>query len=284
MPVNRDSNTRIETLAGSANVGEIYDLDYYVNKFFGAARTPKAYFGFEGEINAKATLMQQDIRFARTIKRIQKGLILGSRHGLNIHLALTGMKEVESIQDKYTLELASVSMLVEMERLDALELRNRVVDAMANWAQTMQVDSRVWSTYLLINYAKLPEELVLKLIRKTPDEPAGSAGGFGEGKDNGLSREGFYELSESEKIAVAEMVNRSPSVRQSLSRIHEMFEDDIALAKWESQMDLSIAMIGQGDIKQYGDSLKDDDEATKLQQHLQELRESKGEEDDEADE
>ena len=35
-------------------------------------RVPKAYFGYEGELSGKATLAAEDIRFARTVERIQK--------------------------------------------------------------------------------------------------------------------------------------------------------------------------------------------------------------------
>ena len=66
--MRRDNTTRIESLSGAGNMGELYDLEHFRNKFFGSAKVPKAYFGFEGDINAKATLLQQDVRFARSCK------------------------------------------------------------------------------------------------------------------------------------------------------------------------------------------------------------------------
>ena len=63
--------TRIDVLSGASNVSDIADVEYFLSQFFGALRIPKAYMGNEYDVN-RATLVMQDVRFARTIKRLQK--------------------------------------------------------------------------------------------------------------------------------------------------------------------------------------------------------------------
>ena len=51
------------------------DIDYLKNKLFAALKIPKAYLGYEEQVNGKATLAAEDVRFARTIERIQRIVI-----------------------------------------------------------------------------------------------------------------------------------------------------------------------------------------------------------------
>ena len=66
-----DTSTRIETTKGLDYDGTT-DVNYLLNKMFAALKIPKAYFGYEGDLSGKATLAAEDIRFARTVERVQK--------------------------------------------------------------------------------------------------------------------------------------------------------------------------------------------------------------------
>ena len=171
-----NTNSRIESLTGASNVGEIYDLEYFRDKFFAASKVPKAYMGFEGDINAKASLMQQDIRFARTCKRLRKALLYGIRQTLDLHLTLLPTNPESKDYDfsepsnAYVVQMPPISYLDEWERLQLIELRYRTMDGMAGIANTMRIDPVAWTTYLLLNYAKLPEELVTRLVSNAPVE------------------------------------------------------------------------------------------------------------------
>ena len=66
------NNTRIETLAGGQFTGDIDDVNYLRDKLFSALKIPKAYLAQGDAIEVKTTLSQKDIRFARTIQRLQR--------------------------------------------------------------------------------------------------------------------------------------------------------------------------------------------------------------------
>lgn len=66
-----DTSTRIDTTKGLDYDG-IRDVEYLRDKMFAALKIPKAYFGYEKDLAGKSTLAAEDIRFARTVERIQK--------------------------------------------------------------------------------------------------------------------------------------------------------------------------------------------------------------------
>jgi len=94
IPVRDPSQTNpIETLAGAQNLGEIADIEYIQKKLLAALRIPKAFLGFEEVVGEGKTLALMDIRFARTINRIQKSLIQELNKIALIHLYLSGLDD-----------------------------------------------------------------------------------------------------------------------------------------------------------------------------------------------
>ena len=73
----RDQNapSPIDTLPGATNLSEIADIQYLQKKLFTALRVPKPFLGFEESTGEWKNLALQDIRFARTINRIQQSML-----------------------------------------------------------------------------------------------------------------------------------------------------------------------------------------------------------------
>lgn len=280
-----DSQTRVETLSASGNVGEMFDLDHVTNSFFGSAGVPKAYFGFEGEINAKATLTQQSVQFARNCKRIQRCTLYGIRTLTDIHFTLLRTNEnsdkfdVSRSANSYLVKMSPISYLDEWERLELVQLRYQIVAEMAGMASTMGIDPRVWATYVLLNYAKIPEDLVLKLVSKMPEGGANQTAAVeGKGKffsgldkdrreqvlDNlNESRKGFYSLSTEEVKTIAEVIHKSPKLRQIISNFAELHEED----KLTQQLDPSrMPPVCHGAV--FEDSYTEDEPAKQLVEDL----------------
>jgi hypothetical protein len=94
IPVRDAAQTNpIETLPGAQNLGEIADIEYIQKKMLAALRIPKAFLGFEEVVGDGKNLALMDIRFARTINRIQKSLIQELNKIALIHLYLLGMED-----------------------------------------------------------------------------------------------------------------------------------------------------------------------------------------------
>jgi hypothetical protein len=83
----------IETLPGGTNLAEIADIEYIQKKLVTALRIPKAYLGFEEAVGNGQNLSLLDIRFARTINKIQKSMIAELNKIAIIHLFLLGFED-----------------------------------------------------------------------------------------------------------------------------------------------------------------------------------------------
>ena len=110
-----DSGTDIDTLAGMEWTG-IEDLDYIKHKMMAALKIPKAFLGYEEGISGKATLASEDVRFARTIQRIQRILVSELSKIAIVHLYAQGYRD-ESLVD-FELELTNPSTIFEREKVE----------------------------------------------------------------------------------------------------------------------------------------------------------------------
>ena len=114
------SGTQIDTLGGMEFTG-IEDINYLKNRMQAALKVPKAFIGYEEGVEGKATLAQQDIRFARSIERVQKIVLSELTKIAIIHLYAQGY-ENEALSNFY-LELTPPSIIYQQEKV-ALWIEN----------------------------------------------------------------------------------------------------------------------------------------------------------------
>jgi hypothetical protein len=116
VPVRDPGQTMpIETLPGAQNLGEIADIEYIQKKMLAALRIPKAFLGFEEVVGDGKNLALMDIRFARTINKIQKSLIQELNKVALIHLYLLGM---EDELNNFTLSLTNPSSQSDLLKIE----------------------------------------------------------------------------------------------------------------------------------------------------------------------
>jgi len=116
-----EGGSKIETLAGGTNVTAIEDVEYIQKKLFSALKIPKAYLGYDEAIGSKATLSQEDIRFSRTINRIQRTVISELNKLAIIHLYSNGY-EGEDLLD-FELNLCNPSTVAQQQKLEIYRTR-----------------------------------------------------------------------------------------------------------------------------------------------------------------
>jgi hypothetical protein len=124
-----DATTRIDTTKGLEYDG-IQDVMYLRDKMIAALKVPKAFFGYDKDLSGKATLAAEDIRFARTIERIQK-IILSELYKIAlIHLYSQGYNN-EGLTN-FELDLTTPSIIYDQERINLLkekvELARNIID------------------------------------------------------------------------------------------------------------------------------------------------------------
>ena len=113
-----ETGTKIDTLAGGQNTAAIEDVTYIQKKLFAALKIPRAYLGYDEDVGAKATLAQEDIRFSRTIQRIQKTIVAELNKLAMIHLYCHGF-EGEELAD-FNLRLTNPSSIAQQQKLELI--------------------------------------------------------------------------------------------------------------------------------------------------------------------
>jgi len=118
----RDPNapSPIDTLPGATNLSEIADIQYLQKKLFTALRIPKAFLNFEEVTGEGKNLALQDIRFSRTINRIQQAMIQELNKVAIIHLYVLGL---EDELENFTLSLNNPSTQADMLQTEQTQMK-----------------------------------------------------------------------------------------------------------------------------------------------------------------
>jgi len=201
-----DSGTSIENLSGLEWTGTD-DIEYLRNKMMAALKIPKAFLGYDESLSGKATLAAEDIRFARTVQRIQRIMVSELNKIAVIHLYSQGYRD-ESLVD-FTLELTNPSTIFEKEKIDVYKSKVELCKDM----QEQKVFSKKWIYENIFGLSDhdmitLQKQLIddakgnyrFKQIEEEGNDPAlsflnkkdkeGESGGGGDGAEPGGSEPG----------------------------------------------------------------------------------------------
>ena len=122
-----ESGTKIDTLAGGQNTAAVEDVTYIQKKLFAALKIPKAYLGYDEAIGSKATLSQEDVRFSRTITRIQKVVLSELNKLAMIHLYSHGVSDDEIMN--FRLSLNNPSSVAQLQKLELIKTKFEIAAA-----------------------------------------------------------------------------------------------------------------------------------------------------------
>jgi hypothetical protein len=133
----------ITTLPGATNLSEIADIEYIQKKLLTALRVPKAFLGFEEVVGDGKNLALQDIRFARTINRIQKSMLAELNKIAIVHLFLLGFEDELS---NFTLGLTNPSTQADLLKIDVWKEKVLLYkDLVADPGNGIQATSSTWA-------------------------------------------------------------------------------------------------------------------------------------------
>ena len=148
-----DTQTKIDTTKGLDYDGT-NDIEYLRDKMFAALKVPKAYFGYEGDLNGKATLAAEDIRFARTVERLQRILESELTKIALVHLYVQGFKG-ESLTN-FEISLTNPSIIFEQEKVALLKEKVDLASQM--------LDTKLFPTdYIYDNIFNLSEDQYMEM-------------------------------------------------------------------------------------------------------------------------
>lgn len=143
-----DSGTQIDSLAG-LSYDSVDDIEYLRNKLLAALKVPKAFLGYEESLGSKATLAAEDVRFARTIERIQRIVISELTKIGIVHLYAQGYTDADLVN--FELGLTNPSKIYEEEKVELWNSKQSLGQSM--------IDSKMASTeWVYDNVFKFTED------------------------------------------------------------------------------------------------------------------------------
>jgi hypothetical protein len=162
MPVRgNDNGTSIDTLKGM-EYDMTGDINYLKGKLMAALKIPKAYLGYEEDTNGKATLAAMDIRFAKTIERVQRVLISELTKIAIVHLYAQGIEDDRLTE--FSIELTIPSKIYEQEQVELYTAKVGLIQQM----QATKMFSKEWMYEAVMKMTKdEQDELTLQVLDDT---------------------------------------------------------------------------------------------------------------------
>jgi len=181
LPVRgKDAGTDIETMQG-LQFNAIEDIEYLRQKLMAAFKVPKSFIGYEEDINGKATLAAQDVRFARTIERIQRIMISELTKIAIIHLYTQGFTDEELVN--FELSLSNPSTLYEQERLNLWKEKFALAQQMASAQPPLLSQDWIYNNIMEMSDEEIDEERTkiaedMQRQQQQAGVPGGAPGGM----------------------------------------------------------------------------------------------------------
>ncbi|MBT4207920.1 portal protein [Candidatus Woesearchaeota archaeon] len=122
-----DSGTQIDSLPG-LTYEAVEDIEYLRNKLMAALKIPKAFLGYEEQVGSKATLAAEDVRFARTIERIQRIIVSELTKIAIVHLYVQGYTDADLVN--FDLGLTNPSTIYEQEKIELWTSKTSLASSM----------------------------------------------------------------------------------------------------------------------------------------------------------
>ena len=167
IPVTDDFKTDVDVLRGTITSDKVLDIDYFRKKLFGCLRIPPDYMGYadsSGTLSTNTPLSNQDIRFARTVKRLQQAFMTGVVLLIKIDMVMRRMN-VNDKKNHFVVHMRPVTYLEELQQAEVATVRARVVTDLLSAGNTLGIDKSAWIVYVA-KQSGFPEEVLKPLLQK----------------------------------------------------------------------------------------------------------------------
>jgi hypothetical protein len=158
------SGTKVENLGGGTNAAAIEDVQYIQKKLFSALKIPKAYLGYDEGLGAKATLSQEDIRFSRSINRIQRTIISELNKLAIVHLYCNGFDSHDLLD--FELKLTNPSTIAQQQKLELFTTKFTIAQSAAG------IENLVSKKWIKKNVFMMTDEEISEIEKGLFDDKA----------------------------------------------------------------------------------------------------------------
>ena len=164
IPVRDESApTPIDTLAAGQNMTALDDIKFVQNKVMTALRIPKSFLNFEDGVGDGKNLALMDIRFTRTVNRIQQAFLMELTKVASIHLFLLGFNDELT---NFTLSMNNPSTQAEQLEIENMQKKiDAVRDAVSDPGNGLPVMSQTRALKQIMKWSEKEIKENLEEIR-----------------------------------------------------------------------------------------------------------------------
>jgi hypothetical protein len=150
----------------------VEDIEYFRSKLFAALLVPKSYLGYDENLPGRSTLSAEDVRFARSVLRIQREFRKGMRQICDVHLAAIG---IDPAYIDYDVKMTIPSSIFELAQLEVQNTR-------AQFAQQMrELVSEHWILSTIFGLSDEEIKIIYEQKKQEMKDRMGMEGGEGGG-------------------------------------------------------------------------------------------------------
>jgi len=168
LPVTQESQTDVTTLKGAGVVGNIFDVEYFRRRLFSTLRIPEDYMGTSESssgLNSTSSLAEQDVRYSRTIKRIQKAFMVAINQICQVDLVMRGI-DIFKKENEFRIAMNPPSYIEEQQIADVAKTRASTVAELLSTGKEVGLTGNAWKRYVA-NLSGFPEDLQAALTESS---------------------------------------------------------------------------------------------------------------------
>ena len=130
---------KVDTVGGDVNLKDAIDLDYFRDKLFAGLRIPAPFLGFTESLPGgigDTSLTRMDIRYSRTIARIQTILAEGLKDLCLLYLKLTRTEKAFNSLPNFKIVFTSINSAEDISRADLkktqMDILGQLLESLSN--------------------------------------------------------------------------------------------------------------------------------------------------------
>lgn len=170
IPKGKNSDSKVDLLAGATNLGDIEDVTFLNNLMFSSLKVPKSFLGYEGDVNSKGTLAQQNVTFGKSIGNIQEDFLEAIKDMCIIHLAIKGISSQAELKS-FDLVMTRPSYIEEKARLEIETERVSLISSLSSLG--------IAKRWAIKNIMSKSDAEITLMFTKGPEDAEASAPGAG---------------------------------------------------------------------------------------------------------
>ena len=191
---------KVDTVGGDVNLKDAIDLDYFKDKLFAGLRIPAPFLGFTESLPGgigDTSLTRMDIRYSRTITRIQTILAEGLKDLCLLYLRLTRTEKAFDSLPNFKVVFTSINSAEDISRADLkktqMDILGQVLESLSNLGVDIAGNSEGYENTRQMLIKEYFGSTILESILK--DEEAMPTQAPTEGNPKELSRNSGPEMS-----------------------------------------------------------------------------------------